>query len=93
MVEEVIMTSNTTYYEWNTFSNGKNDYDSEQDNIRDYEYFALNSHYTYEFDSTEHKLDADLMLFTSFCLKSGSIFLTRINASFLSSICNTFFIF
>lgn len=56
--------SNTSYLEWNSFTNGRNEYTSKQDNKRDHEFYALNSHYTYEFDSTTHKLDADLQVYT-----------------------------
>jgi len=55
----------TTYREWNSEEQDKQIYDSETDGERGHEFFALNNEYTYKFDSTEHKLDLRLMLYSS----------------------------
>ena len=58
--------SNTTYNEWLSYEGNeynRRQYASEEDGKREHEFYALNSEYTYEFDSTEHKLDLRLMLY------------------------------
>jgi outer membrane receptor protein involved in Fe transport len=55
--------ANNGYNEWNPFNQIRNQYSNEQDNERSRNFFALNSNFTYEFDSAKHRLDADIMLF------------------------------
>jgi len=58
--------SNTTYNEWLSYEgneHNRREYASEEDGKRDHEFYSLNTEYTYEFDSTEHKLDLRLMLY------------------------------
>jgi len=58
--------SNTTYNEWLSYEGNeynRREYASEEDGKREHEFYSLNTEYTYEFDSTEHKLDLRLMLY------------------------------
>ena len=55
--------SNTTYEEWNSFSNGRSIYSSDESGERTGEFFALNTEYTRKFSSRDHKMDIQLMLY------------------------------
>ena len=58
--------SNTTYNEWLSYGGNeynRSEYASEENGKREHEFYSLNTEYTYEFDSTEHKLDLRLMLY------------------------------
>jgi len=58
--------SNTTFNEWLSYEGNeynRRQYASEEDGKREHEFYALNTEYTHEFDSTEHKLDLRLMLY------------------------------
>ena len=58
--------SKTTYNEWLGVDNNeynRKEYASKENGKREHEFYSLNTEYTYEFDSTEHKLDLRLMLY------------------------------
>lgn len=56
-------TSQTDYQEWNSYSTDRRLYDSRETSERGGNYLSLNSEYTHQFSSKDHKLDLQLMFY------------------------------
>ena len=55
--------STTTYEEWNNFSAAPATYSSKETSERGGDFFALNSEFSHQFSSKDHKLDLQLMYY------------------------------